>query len=273
MRCPHKCSDQPSPTDSAMVCSLITGMRKSHHARRKPARCPEREEVRAWLQCETDDVVIIRTHAMLCIMLGTGMRLEEVLCLCPTDVKMMVTGFKQELKKSGVQLFVGKTKTDVYRQGNMKMLTGDSLIRGVTRYLETAGLTDGNKLDAFTAVAPTFRATRRSNKTKKNGTDQGAARTNRWRHTRAQCKTHHKRSHAGKLQSATKTSHPKFNANSTPRLSSMFCNTVKIQWVVGTAHKKIRGMGKQLLPTMPTQLRRRRQQMSDDVHESTFGEK
>jgi hypothetical protein len=100
-------------------------------------------------------------------MLGTGMRLEEVLCLCPTDVQMMVTGFKQELKKAGVQLFVGKTKTDVCRQGNMKMLTGELLMHGVTRYLETAGLTDGNKLDAFTAVAPMFRATRRSNKTKK----------------------------------------------------------------------------------------------------------
>ena len=108
--------------------------------------------------------MIIRTQAMLCIMLGTGMRLEEVLCLCPTDVQMMVTGFEQELKKAGVQLFVGKTKTDVCRQGNVKMLTGNSLMRGVAWHLETAGLTDGNKLDAFTAVAPTFRATRRSNK-------------------------------------------------------------------------------------------------------------
>ena len=174
----------------------------------------------------------------------------------------MVTGFKQELKKAGVQLFVGKTKTDVHRQGNMKMLTGDLLIRGVTRYLETAGLTDENKLDAFTAVAPMFRATRRSNKTKKTELIKV-------RLELTEGVTHvHNANHITNavMQANFKALQKLATPNSTPTAlhgcRARFATALKSSGSSELHMKKTRGMGKQLFLAMPTQLRRRRHQMS-----------
>ena len=159
IKCLHKCVGKDSPTDDQSVCALIAGMRKSHHLNRQPARCPETEEVRKWLMHESEEFVVIRLQSILCIMLGTGMRLEEVLCLTPGDVKVLVRGFTTETRKLNIK--VRKSKTDVFRQGAEKNLTGEMLIQGVVRYMEIAGFNTEEELDSFTMGAPMYRASRR----------------------------------------------------------------------------------------------------------------
>ena len=159
IKCLHKCVGKNSPTDDQSVCALTAGMHKSHHLHRKPARCPETEEVRKWLMHESEEFVVMRLQSILCIMLGTGMRLEEALRLTPGDVKVLVRGFTAETKKLNIK--VKKSKTDVFRQGAEKNSTGETLMKGVVRCMEVAGFGAGEELDSFTMGAPMHRASRR----------------------------------------------------------------------------------------------------------------
>ena len=151
-----------SPIDSQQVLLLIEGLKKSYHAPRKHARCPSLAEVNAWLTYDSDNFITIRTQAIMAIVCGCGMRGEEVLALTPVDIQHLVVGWKEkneEVTGSAVRLKVAKTKTDVYRKGHSRLLTGKHLIHALEKYLQLAGLSKVHLLDSHTATSSLFRRT------------------------------------------------------------------------------------------------------------------
>ena len=149
---------QPSdPCHHDFVQDFLEGMRKTYAKPPKKARCPELKEVVRWF--ENGDKVFrwVRMRAILATQIGAGCRLDEVLSLTPCDLQEFLTEIGQI---SQAAFLIEKSKTDTYRQGEMRTIAGRHFVEPVQTYLLTIGMTSLEGLDDLTAAASVFRQAR-----------------------------------------------------------------------------------------------------------------
>lgn len=140
--------------------AFMQGASKRFQTPPVPARCPTDEEVHLWMTADVETFSMIRTQAILALMLGSGIRHDTTLALSPSDLQnfiKQITSLTQEQDDTATPFTADKIKTDTFRNSHLKQLVGKNFTRPVTKYLQTIGLVCYADLGNYTAVAPVFR--------------------------------------------------------------------------------------------------------------------
>lgn len=145
------------PCHHDFVQDFLEGMRKTYAKPPKKARCPEIAEVIGWFENEDKTFRWVRIRAILAIQIGAGCRLDEVLSLTPYDLQEFLTEIGNITQAA---FLIERSKTDAYRQGEMRTIAGVHFMEPVQTYLQTIGMTSLEELDDLTAAASVFRQAR-----------------------------------------------------------------------------------------------------------------
>ena len=92
------------------------------------------------MTADVETFSMIRTQAILALMLGSGIRHDTTLALSPSDLQnfiKQITSLTQEQDDTATPFTADKIKTDTFRNSHLKQLVGKNFTRPVTKYLQT----------------------------------------------------------------------------------------------------------------------------------------